>query len=471
MADRGELTPLERFLRLFTDVRAGEAGIALLMFANVFLVLCAYYFVKPLREGWISVSDIAGFSKIEVRAYSSFLQALFLVPVVMVFGRLSERWTRSALITRATLFCMSNIVVFWFLQPGFFVENLPYTGIVFYLWVGMFGVFVVAQFWAFAADVYSDGVGRRILPLIAIGATAGGAFGSTIAGWLVDSGLVDTNMLLVASLFPLGLSIVLTRVVDATLGRAMPEEPSAEVETAEEAAEPEPAERGKSGFSLIFSSGFLIAVAVITLLINWVNTNGENILYWVLQDVLAHDAVSRGVTEAAALIDYTRRETTAFYAGFYGMVNWVALVLQAFVASRLLKYGGFGVLLLIMPVVALISYTTMALVSTLFVVRMMKAAENATDYSINNTARNVLWLPVESSVVYKAKPSIDTVCARVGDGLAAFTVLVLANLLDLPVTTFFVLNIGLVVIWLGLSFVVISGHRALTRESESRVPA
>ena len=54
------LSRLERFLRLFTDVRAGEGATALLMFANVFLILCAYYFIKPLREGWIAISDISG---------------------------------------------------------------------------------------------------------------------------------------------------------------------------------------------------------------------------------------------------------------------------------------------------------------------------------------------------------------------------------------------------------------------------
>ena len=64
------LSPLERFLKLFTDVRAGEGGTAVLMFLNVFLILCAYYFIKPLREGWIAVSPIAGLEKVEVTGAS-----------------------------------------------------------------------------------------------------------------------------------------------------------------------------------------------------------------------------------------------------------------------------------------------------------------------------------------------------------------------------------------------------------------
>ena len=63
------LRPSRSPLRLFTDIRAGEEKSALLLLANVFLVLCAYYFVKPIREGWIAVSDIEGFSKVEVKAY------------------------------------------------------------------------------------------------------------------------------------------------------------------------------------------------------------------------------------------------------------------------------------------------------------------------------------------------------------------------------------------------------------------
>lgn len=65
-------SPNERLLGLFTEVRPGEGSTALLMFVNVFLILCAYYFVKPLREGWIAVADISGLSKMEVKVYSSF---------------------------------------------------------------------------------------------------------------------------------------------------------------------------------------------------------------------------------------------------------------------------------------------------------------------------------------------------------------------------------------------------------------
>lgn len=449
-------SPLDRFLCLFTEVRAGEGATALLMFSNVFLLLCAYYFIKPLREGWIAVSDISGLSKMEVKAYSSFGQSLMFFPVVMLYGRLSDRWRRSALITRSTLFCISNLIIFWAIQPGLFIQNLPYSGIVFYLWVGMFGVFMVAQFWAFAADIYTKERGYRLFPLIAIGATAGAACGSWITGILVDSGLFGTKWLLIAAIIPLSATIGLSKIADRRKLK--------QAEVAKEAQAAQFEDTGHSAISIVFASRFLIATAAITLLLSWVNTNGENLLFRVVQESLQKDAILAGISESGPLIRFIRDGTTAFYGDFFLLVNLFAFLLQAFVASRLLKYGGFGLILLTMPVVALISYTAMALIPILIIIKTMKIAENATDYSLNNTARNILWLPVSAETKYKGKPTIDSLCVRIGDGIAALTVLIGVQVLALSTQSFFILNVGLVLIWIASALVIIREHRRLVEQ-------
>jgi len=455
-----KLSKLERLLCLFTEVRPGEGGTALLMCANVFLILCAYYFIKPLREGWIAVSDISGLTKMEVKAYSSFGQSLLLIPVVWFYGRLSKRYRRSSLIARSTIFCMLNMAVFWVIQPGLFIENLPYTGIVFYLWVGMFGVFVVAQFWAFAADLYQEEHGNRLFPLIAVGATAGAASGSWITGMLVDSAFFNTHWLLIVAMLPLAASIVISRMVEH---RSLPSECGAQPMSGAGLRQAEDVpDSGRSAISIVFASRFLIATALITLLLSWVNTNGENLLFRVVQEFLKGQALAQGISNAGVLLAFTRDGTTAFYGDFFFWVNIGALLLQAFVASRLLKFGGFGVLLLAMPVVALISYTAMAFVPILAIVKIMKIAENSTDYSINNTARNVLWLPATAEQKYKGKPTIDSLFVRLGDGIAALTVLVGVQLLALSTRSFFIFNVSLVFLWIVFAFVVIREHRRLS---------
>ncbi len=199
-------------------------------------------------------------------------------------------------------------------------------------------------------------------------------------------------------------------------------------------------------------------MAVITLLNAWVNTNGENLLFRVVQESLAEEVAQTGVTDPEEIIHEVREATTAFYGDFFFWVNVTALVLQSVVASRLLALGGFGAILLLLPGIALVGYTSMAFLPILGVVRVMKIAENATDYSINNTASQVLWLPTTAEMKFKAKPAISTFCVRLGDGLAALTVLVGVQFLELSTRSFFLLNAALVLVWLGVSVAVVGEH-------------
>jgi AAA family ATP:ADP antiporter len=105
----------------------------------------------------------------------------------------------------------------------------------------------------------------------------------------------------------------------------------------------------------------------------------------------------------------------------------------------------------------------MALLPILAIVKMMKIAENATDYSVNNTARHVLWLPVDSAMKYKGKPAIDTLYVRMGDGLAALTVLVGVEFLALTTQQFFIFNILLVILWLIFATILVQEHRKASK--------
>ena len=265
----------------------GEGVTALVMVANVFLILCAYYFVKPLRDGWIATSDIAGLSKMEVKAYTSFAQGLVLIGVGVGCTRGWRRAGRGAtLIVRSTLVCIANLCGFWLLRPDVGSANsCPASGIAFYVWVGMFGVFVVSQFWAFAADLYSDERGRRLLPMIAIGATAGAVAGSFLTD---DAGAVraarQRRAPAASPTSPLAGSILLTALADAR-------GPAGDVDAAPRrpAAARGPATPGHDGRrpaphpapSLSCSPSPPSPCSP-----HWVSTNGENLLFKVVQEAV-----------------------------------------------------------------------------------------------------------------------------------------------------------------------------------------
>ncbi|MFN2377834.1 MAG: NTP/NDP exchange transporter [Candidatus Binatia bacterium] len=469
MQDRSRLSPLERFLSTFTDIHPGEGKTGLVLFANVFLILCAYYFIKPLRDSWIAVSTIEGLSTMEIKAYSSFAQSILLAGVASVFAHMSSRMPRRKLLTGSSLFCMTNLVAFWTLQPGLFFENLPFAGVFFYLWVGMFGVFIVAQFWTLAADLYAGERGTRLLPLIAIGATAGAASGSYLTSFLVESGLFDSSSLLLFANVPLGLSIFLTRKADergplgAGSALAAASEPSAT------AKGDGASKKAKSGaIFYILRNRYLLSVALVVMIANWVNTNGENLLFRVLQDSLLAEAAAQGITGDVPVKDFLGEQTAVFYGNLFFWVNVIALFAQSFLASRLLRYGGFGAIMLLLPGIALVSYSTMAVLPVLAVVRLFKIAENATDYSINNTARQVLWLPTSSEMKYRAKPAVDSLFVRLGDGFAALTVLVGVQFLELSTRAFFLVNVALVLGWLLLSWGIVRTYAEMVAASKER---
>jgi ATP:ADP antiporter, AAA family len=449
-----ELSGLERFLRLFTDLRAGEGVTGLVMLANVFLLLSAYYLIKPAREGLLATAGIDSISKTELKAYTSFGQSLLLLGVIPFYARLSSRLERRQLVSRVTLFFISNLVVFWALQPGLFFDRVPYLGLVFYLWVGIFNNLVVAQFWSFAADVYTEERGKRLFPMIAIGASAGAVVGSWMTDELVARQVFGTFSLLLLAGGILLVSIGLTLLADklGPTGTGTPPAPDRSGARSQDTS---------GAFGLVFQHRYLIATAFLILVLNWVNTNGENLLYGVVQNAVQAHLSSSGITDAKAIEQFVSDHTTGFYGNFQFWTNLVGLLMQALLASRLLKYGGFGAILLLLPVISLVSYSTMALLPILEVIKAMKIAENATDYSVNNTAKQVLWLPTSREMKYKAKAAIDTIFVRLGDGMAAVTAFVAINRLRLPIQYLFALNVSLVVIWLVLGIVIVRENRRL----------
>lgn len=454
---------VERLLAPFSDVRRDEATTGLLLLLNIFLVLASYYFAKPLREGWLATTDVGGLSQIEVKAYSSFAQGLVLAVFVPAYAWLATHLPRRQLILTTSLFFGLNLVLFWWLHPDRDGATVPQLGLIFYVWVGIFGVALPAQFWSFAADLYNEERGRRLFPLIAIGASAGAAVGAWLAGRLVGLPAIESEDLLLVSLVPLLLALVLTLIVDRR-GQTGRERDSERRKS--------PAAPGRGGaYRLIFRQRYLLLAALLVLLINWVNTSGENILFGIVQKSLAERAQAAGIVDPAAIHDFTGEQTTRFYGDLYSWVNALGLLLQAFVASRLLRWGGFTAIILITPLVSLMSYAFMALVPALAVVRVMKIAENASNYSLNNTARHLLWLPVHPSAIYKAKTAVDTLFARSGDALAALTVLVSARVVALSLQQQLWVNLALVGAWALIAWRLAAENRRLaSREGTQPAP-
>jgi AAA family ATP:ADP antiporter len=429
--------PLDRVLRLFSDVRSGEGLTVVLLALNVFLLLTAYYFIKPLREALILDESGA-----EIKSYASALQAIILLGAVPAYGALAGRLPRRQLINRVTLFFAACLVGFFVL--GRMGLNL---GVVFFLWVGIFNLMVIAQFWSFANDLYTNEQGERLFPIVQFGASAGAVFGSVVVGRLIDPLGVWIPMLIAAGI--LVASLLVTGAVERRSGATAATEP-APASASRGEGEPGSAvgkERGRGAFALVFRSRYLLFIALLMLFVNWVNTTGEYILGSVVEDT-ARAAVASGEAAGQSVGQYIG----SFYSDFFAVVNIAGLLLQLFIVSRIVKYLGIQVAILVLPIIALGSYSLIAFLPVLGVVRWAKTAENSTDYSLQNTVRQTLFLPMTREQKYKAKQAIDAFFGRAGDVLSALAVWIGTTWLALDASGFAKFNIILVLAWLGIAF-------------------
>lgn len=439
-----KLSRFEHVLRMFADVRPREGITCLILVSNIFLILAAYYLIKPVREGWLAVTDVGGFTKLEIKAYSAFAQSLLLIIILPTYARLAAKWTRRNLILRVGGAFAIVLVGFWLTQPNLLLANVPLVGILFYLFVGIFSVTLVAQFWAFSTDIYGAERGARLFPIIAIGAALGSTLGAWVGEKLIRFDAIEAFDLLLIALVPLIIALGLAAWTDK---RGTYGDPS--VWTKDRWSEPA-APANKGPYDLILKHRYLMATAVMIMVFNWVITSGDNILFSIVQEKIGNDLVHLNADPVAYKIALNKA-TTAFYGDLYFWINLATLLLQAFVVSRILSAGGMQALLYTTPFISLAAYASMAFVPILGLIKILKVAENSSSYSIHNTARHMLWLPTTKEMLYQAKPTIDTLFVRLGDGMAALTILIGTRLFGLGNMGFIIFNIALVLVWITIS--------------------
>jgi len=426
---------LDRSLSIFTEVRAGEGGSALLLAFNAFYLLAFYQVLKIVRDALILSESGA-----VAASYSSAGQELLLLGFVPLYSAFASRVGRVWLISSVTLFFASHLVIFSLIGAAGVRIGIP-----FYLWIGVFNMVAVAQFWAFANDIYSSEQGKRLFPLVGIGASFGAVFGAGVTS-LVFGGVGAYRLMWIAAaglLVPVALTVWVHRrehEAHDALGRASPEEPLG----------------GRGGFQLVFGERYLLLIALLVLVFNLVNTLGG----FVLNTMIKEEALAQLAAGTAGGLD-----ERALIGRMSGMVQtWVnlfAFLLQAFVVSRLFKRIDVRGALFVLPLVALGGYVAIAALPLLAVVQLAKIAENSVDYSVQNTTRHALFLPTSRAAKYKAKQAIDSFFARAGDMLQAGVVFIGVTL-ALSVRQFALVNVALIGVWFVLVVAIAREHRKLT---------
>ena len=411
-----------------------ESGTVLLLLLNLFVLLVGYYVLKTVREPLILTSGGA-----EMKSYAAAFQAATLIGFVPAYGWISTRVERSRLVVAMGLFFAATVEVFYLAS----LARLPYLGFAFYVWVGIFSNAAIALFWSYANDLHDPKSGERLFPVIAIGAAAGSPVGSRLAERLFEGGVSPYHLMHLAAGL-LVLQLELYRIVERRT-RGTPR------------AKRAPLASGPGGFGLVLRSPYLRLVAVLLVVLNLVNSTGEYVLG---RSVVSAARLAAAADPAFDVASYIG----AFYGGYFFWVNVASVLLQAFLAARIVKKFGLAGALFALPIVAFGAYALVAAGAGLAAIRWAKTAENAVDYSVMNTGKQMLWLPTAREEKYKAKQAIDGFFVRAGDLLSAGVVYAGTAFLDVGVVGFAAVNLVLLPLWAATAWALVGRYRALSVE-------
>jgi AAA family ATP:ADP antiporter len=449
-----EKTAIDRLLSLAADVHAGEGLTALLLSLNGFVLLSAYYTIRPLRSALLLPVQIPlpGGNVVagpEIQSYTGAILATLFLFIVPIYSAIASRINRIKLLNSVTMFFVVTLVGFFFVaQAGLFPATVAVT---FFVWMGIFNLMTIAQFWSFANDLYTPEQGKRLFAIVGFGGSVGAIAGALISTFFIDRLGVLPMMLIGAA------ELLVALALNNVIHRRDQQQPKSTRQSA--AAEKPLAAEG--GFKLVIAQRYLLLIGLLTLTAQLVNTNGNYILNETLAR-MARDVIAAG----------TSRQTEgqiigSFMAGTDFWQNVLSMSIQFFLVSRIFKYLGIGGSLFVLPILSLTSYGIFSFAPVLALIRLTKIAENATDYSVQNTVRRALFLPTSREAKYKALQAVETFFWRAGDLLSSVAVLIVVRGLSLSARGFAFVNLAIVIVWIVLAVKLSRENRRLTAESES----
>lgn len=385
-------------LRASVGARPGEGLVLLWSSAYYFLVLCAYYVIRPIRD---DMGAAGGVENLPWLFAGTLIGMLVMHPV---YTALVSSMPRARFITLTNRFFILNLILFFVVFRMVDATQSVWVGRVFFIWTSVFNLFVVSVFWSLIADVFRPGQGKRLFGIVAVGGTIGAMLGSTITTTLVGV-LGGLNLMLVSAVILEG-AVQAARALDRSQGEMLEAAAADEPLTVSEPSRSSEVIGGgvMDGIRHVFASPYLLGVASLILFYSISST----FLYFQQVDIVSRvfgsDSASR--TRVFASIDLA--------------VNVLTLAAQLFLTGRVMKWLGVGFALAFLPFVTIVGFGAMSVEPALAVLVTFLVVRRASNFAIQRPAREALYTVVSRNDKYKAKNFSDTFVYRLGDQIGAW---------------------------------------------------
>ena len=389
-------------LNRLVSVKPEEVRALLISCAYFFLVLCAYYIIRPIRNEMMIANGVQNIQWLILITLAA------MVAIAPIFGWLTSRFRTKQFMSYCTLFFASHLILFYFL---FDVDQRSISVTrAFYIWVGVFNMFIVSLFWSFMNDIYTQTQSKRLFAFIGAGGTAGAICGPIVTTSLVASTGIAPLMIL--SAVALACSVMCINWLTRWQNQEMQSLPADQQNLNKKRDDPNQQSTTKgtlkggkfAGITLLVKSPYLMGISAFILLYAMCIT-----LVQIQQAELIQ----------ATLNDPTQR--TRLFSSIDLAVNIITLFVQIFVTSHIIRLLGFRATFMLIPLGITLGFALMATTPILAIMIGVDIFRRAGDYAVMKPTREMLFNIVSREEKYKVKNFIDTTVLRSGNVLGAFS--------------------------------------------------
>ena len=382
---------LQRMLAPLADVRREESASALMMFGYSFLAMTAYNIVQPITRSRF-ITSLGSENLPYVLLVSAFIVGFLMQGYSKLGGLLPGRWLIP--VTQAGMVVL--LIAFWIL----FAAGQEWVDVGFYLFGQIYGILLISQFWTLANLIYDARAAKRLFGFIGGGATAGGALGASISAFFAEE--VGSRQLVLVSAAVLAVCAVLVVQIVRKAG-------GVELSGLEHAGE-EKGVGGAEALRMLRESKHLQVIALTIALMSI----GAGLIDQQL-NMAVEAAKGRGSTDAI----------TGVLGQVQVYVSVIGFVVQVWLTSRIHRLLGVGFALLILPIGLGATAIIILLNAALWAPMFARVLDKTLRYTVDKTSREVLFLPLPSSIKQRAKPFVDVTVDRFARALSALLLLLL----------------------------------------------
>ena len=376
-----------RFIKTATKIESNELTATLLSFTFVFVLMTAYFILRPVRD---SLSSDWTDEQLSWLWTSTFFVSVI---AVSIYGAVISRIRMRVIVPSMYAFFAISFVGFNI--AGRTLGDNDLVNRAYYVWLSVFSLYHLSVFWTFMSGLYNKEQAKRLFAIIAMGATAGAIAGPAIAALFADR-IGNLNLLLIAAVLLMLPLAIIGRLEQLRISDLGNEDAQTDLAGGRElSANP------FSGFKTFASNPYLLAIGLFILLYVVMNT----FIYFELRKMMG---------------DFDRETRTQIWAGIDLAVNSLTFVVGLFVTGRLATRVGMPTTLALIPVFMVGGWVVVALSPVLAVLAGLQIVRRAGNYAITRPGREMLFTAVDADTRYKAKPVIDVVVYRGGDMVTAW---------------------------------------------------